>query len=65
MGTLVVKNQPTNAEDIGDAGSIPGSRCPGGGHSSSLQSSCLENPMDKGAWGASVHGVTQSRARLK
>ena len=48
-----------------DAGSIPGSRSSGGGHSSSLQYSCLENPMDRGAWRASIHGVTQSRTRLK
>ena len=46
--------------DVRVAGSVPGSgRSPGGGHSSSLQHSCLENPMDRGAWQASVHGVTQ------
>ena len=57
---LVVKTPPAS-----DAGSIPGSRRPpGGGHGSPLQSSCLENPMDRGAWRAAVHGVTQSWTRL-
>ena len=47
-------------------GSIPGlGRCPGGGHGNLLQYSCLENPMDRGAWRATVHGVTKSRTRLK
>ena len=59
---LVVKNSPANAGDISDASSIPGSgRSPGGGHGNSLQYSCLENPMDRGAWWATVHGVTRSR----
>ena len=58
----MVKNPPVNA---GDAGSIPGSgRCPGGGHGSPLQYSCLENPMDGGAWRATVHGLEKSRTRL-
>ena len=58
---LVVKNQPANAGDIRDTGSIPGSRrSSGGGHGSPLQYSCLENPMDRGAWRATVHGVTES-----
>ena len=58
---LVVKNPPANAGDIGDTGSIPGSgRSPGGGHGNPLQCSCLENPMDRGAWWATVHGVTKS-----
>ena len=49
----------------GDIGSIPGSgRSPGGGHGNPLQYSCLENPRDRGAWQATVHGVTQSRTRL-
>ena len=48
---LVVKNLPTKAEDIRDAGSIPGSgRSLGGGHSNPIQYSCLEKPMDRGAW---------------
>ena len=58
---LVVKNLPVNAEDIRDAGSIPGSgRSPGGGHSNSLLYSLLENPMDKRAWWTTVHGVIES-----
>ena len=49
----VVKNQPANAGDMGDAGLIPGSgRSPRGGHGNPLQYSCLENPMDRGAWRA-------------
>ena len=48
---LVVKNPPTKAGDIRDAGSVPVSgRPPGGGHGNLLQYSCLENPMDRGAW---------------
>ena len=50
---------------VGDPGSIPGSgRCPGGGHGSPLQYSCLENPMDIGAWQATVHGIANSQTRL-
>ena len=50
---LVVKNPPANAGDRRDTGSIPESgRSPGGGHGNSLQYSCLENPMDRGAWWA-------------
>ena len=53
---LVVKNLPDNAGDIRDAGLIPGfRRYPGGGNGSLLQYSCLENPMDRGAWWAMVH----------
>ena len=45
----------------GDPGSIPGSgRSPGGGHGNPLHYSCLENPTDRGAWRATVHGVTES-----
>ena len=58
----MVKNLLANAGDIRDAGSIPGSgRSPGGGHSNPLQYSCLENPMDRGAWLATVHRVAQSQ----
>ena len=58
---LVVKNLPANAGDLREAGSIPRSRrSPRGGHSNPLQYSCLENPMDKGAWQAIVHRVAQS-----
>ena len=57
---LVVKNPPANA-DIGYAGSIPGSgRALGGGQGNPLQYSCLENPMDRGAWQAVVHRVAES-----
>ena len=55
---LVVKNPPANAGDIRDVGSICGlGRSPGGGLGNPLQYSCLENPMDRGAWQATVHGV--------
>ena len=48
---LVVENPPANIGDIRDSGLIPGSgRSPGGGHGNPLQCSCLENPMDRGAW---------------
>ena len=47
----MVKNLPANAGDVRDAVSVPGSRrSPGGGHGNSLQQSCLENPMVRGAW---------------
>ena len=58
---LVVKNLPAKAEDGKDAGLIPGMvRSPGGGKGNPLQYSCLENPMDRGAWQATVHRVTES-----
>ena len=51
--------------NAGDLGSIPGlGRRPGGGHGNPLQYSCLENPMDRGAWRATAHGVTESRTQL-
>ena len=57
---LVVKNPPTNAGDIRDASSISGlGRCPGGENGHPLQYSCLENPMDRGAWRATVHGAAR------
>ena len=63
---LVVKNQPANAGDLTDAGSILGSgRSPRGGNGKPLQYSCLENPMDRGAWWAIAHGVARSWVRLK
>ena len=63
--TLVVKNLLVNAGDIRDSGSIPGSgRFPGVGDGNIFQYSCLENPMDRGAWQATVHGVAQNRTRL-
>ena len=60
----VVKNPPASAGDIRDVGSFPESgRSPGGGHGNPLQYSCLENPMDRGAWWAIVHGVTKSQTQ--
>ena len=56
----MVKNPPADAGDKGDVGLIPGlGRSPGGQHSSSLQYSCLENPMDRGAWWATVHRAAE------
>ena len=64
-GGPVVKNLPANAGDTGGAGSIPGlGKYPGGGNGNPLQYSCLENPKDKGAWEAVVHGVTKSQTWL-
>ena len=58
----MVKNLPVSAGERRDVGSIPGSgRSPEGGHGNPLQYSCLENPMDRGAWRATVHGITKSR----
>ena len=62
-GGSAVENLPANA---GDAGSIPGSeRSPGEGNGHPLQDSLLGNPMDRGAWWATVHGVTKSQTRLR
>ena len=64
--TLVVKNPPANAGDIWDMGSIPGSGIfSGEGHGNPLQYSCLENPMDRGAWWPTVHRVVKSWTWLK
>ena len=55
-----------NAGDAGDASLIPGSgRSPGGGHGKPLPYSCLENPMNRGTWQATVHGVTQSQTHTE
>ena len=63
QAVLVVKNPPVSAGDEKDAGLIPGlGRSPGGGLGNSLQYSCLENHMNRGAWQATVHGVAKSRA---
>ena len=63
---LLVENPPANAGDVKDMGSIPGSgRSPGEGNGNPLQYSCLENPMDRGAWRATIHRVAMSRTRLK
>ena len=60
-GGSVVKNLPTNSGDTGDVGLIPGSeRSPGGGNGNPFQYFCLENPMDRRAWRATVHGAVQS-----
>ena len=60
----MVKNPLANAGDVRDAGSIPGSgRSPGRGHGSPLQYTNLDNPTDRGAWRATVHGVTKSWTR--
>ena len=68
----MIKNLPANAGDARVSGSIPGSgRSPGGGRDNPLQCSCLENPMDRGAWSggggvvAKVHRVTNSQTRLR
>ena len=62
----MVKNAPANAQDIRDMGSVSGSgKSPGGGHGNTLQYSSLENPMDRGAWRATVHRVSKNQARLK
>ena len=63
---LVVKNPLANAGDIKDTGSIPGwGRSPAGGHGNTLQYSCLENFMDRGAWWTIVHWVAKSQTQLK
>ena len=61
----MVKNLPANAGDIRDVSSIPGSgRSPGRKHGNPLQYSCLENPMDRGAWLAIVHGVAMDTTKV-
>ena len=61
-GGTVVKNLPDNAED---KGLIPGfGRSPGGVNGNPLQHSCLKNPMDRGAWWATVHGIAANWTRL-
>ena len=58
--------EPANTGDLRDVGLIPGlGRSPEGGHGNPLLYFCLENPMGRGAWQATVHGVTKSRTRLK
>ena len=62
----MVKNPFANAGDLRDAGSIPElGRSPGGGYGNPIQYSCLENPIDRGAWWATVHRVTQSQTQIK
>ena len=63
---LVVKNPPANAGEVRNVGSIPGlGRSPAGGNGNPLQYSCLENPMGRGAWRATVQRAAKSRTRLK
>ena len=64
-GGVVVKNSPASAGDERDVGSIPGSRSsPGVGNGNLLQYSCLESSVDRGAWQATVHGITKSQKQL-
>ena len=57
----MVKNLPADRGDVRDVGSVPGSgRSPGGGHGNPFQYSCLEKPMERGAWWATVYRVTES-----
>ena len=61
---LVVKNLPVSAGDVRDSGLIPGlGRSSGGGHGNPVQYSCLENPMDRGAWWVSVHRVAKGQTQ--
>ena len=63
---IVVKNLPSNAGDVTDMDSIPGSgRSWGEGHGNLLQYSCLENTMDRGVWRATIHKVAKSWTYLK
>ena len=63
---LVVKNLPASVGVVRDVGSVSGlGRSPGGGHSNPLQHSCLESPMDRGAWWATSHSVSKSWTWLK
>ena len=64
-GGSVVKSPPANSRDTGYSSSIAGSRrSPGEGNGNPLQHSCLENPVDRGPWRVTVHGVTKSQTRL-
>ena len=66
MGIEVAQWVKESTCNVGDAGLISGlGRFPGGGNSSLLRYSCLENSMDRGAWRATVHGVEKSQTRLK
>ena len=64
-GDSVVKSSPASAGDVGGVGSIPGlGRSPGEGNSKPLQYSCLDNPMDREAWGGYSHRVPKNQTRL-
>ena len=63
---LVVKNLLTNAGELKEVSLIPQSgRSPGGGNGSPPQNSCLENPIDRGAWWATVHGIAKSQHMVR
>ena len=63
---LVAKNPLANAGDIRDVGLIPGlGRSPGGGHGNQLQYSCLENPIDRGAWWATIYRIAKSQIKQR
>ena len=65
LGFLGGSDGKASAYNAGDLGSIPGlGRSPGEGNGNPLQYYCLENPMDRGAWWATAHGVSKSRTRL-
>ena len=65
MTSLVAEMVKASAYNAEDLGSVPGlGRSPGEGNGNSLQYSCLENPMDRGAWQATVHGVTKTETQL-
>ena len=62
LSGAVVKKLPASAGEAGDTGSIPGlGKSPGEGNGNPLQDSCLGNPVDRGAWRATVHGVAKSQ----
>ena len=64
-GGSTVKNLPASSGDTGDGHSVPASgRSPGGSNGNPLQYSCLENPTDRGAWQATIHGVAKSQTQL-
>ena len=61
----MVKNPPANAGDAEDTGSVPGlGRSSGEGNGNPLYYTCLKNPIDRGAWQATLHGVTKNRTQL-
>ena len=65
LGGTMVRNLPANAEDTRDVGCIPASgRFPEGGIGNPFHCSCLENPMDRGAWQATIHRVSKSWTQL-
>ena len=61
-GGLDGKESACNTGDLGSISALE--RCPGGGNAKPVQYSCLENPMDRGAWWATIHGVVNSQTRL-